>query len=230
MILRFQVPIDFFLTGPTRDSLKLLTNFAHKGLVCSVQIEASDPMESTDLPEANRHFGRCTQLEISVSDEPPNHFFLRVIEARDFEKIREIVVSVANRCIRAIRNFGLAPHLHELSWDDSQSPEIYLKRLSAAIRDHQSGEEWTDLIKTPKGKGLLYWALVYSKDDTASNLTVDRWPDIQEAIQDDLPPLPEDEFRTNALEHLKLKNLRMALVESIIGLEIVLTRYLKEYL
>jgi len=38
------------------------------------------------------------------------------------------------------------------------------------------------------------------------------------------------EFLTNALEHLHAHNFRLAVIESIIGLEIVLTRFLREYL
>src|SRR4029450_5705664 len=49
-------------------------------------------------------------------------------------------------------------------------------------------------------------------------------------LQDDLPVPPEQEFTTNVLEHLKANNLRLAVLEAIIGLEIVLTRYLRAFL
>jgi len=52
----------------------------------------------------------------------------------------------------------------------------------------------------------------------------------EEAIQDDLQPRPELEFTTNAIEHLRLGNHRFALLEAIIGLEIVLARFLQSYL
>jgi len=205
------------------------TTFVHNRVACVVAMEASDPMESAEMPEGSRHFGRVSQLEITISDEPSDDFLGRIIQASDLQGASKLVMSVANRCIRAIRNLGVAPHLHEFPSDDSQSPEKLLKRLRAEIRDPQNADEWNDLIPTPKAMGLLYWSFVYSGDDNTSSLKVDRWPDIEEAIQDDLLPFPEDEFRTNALEHLKLKNHRMALLESVIGLEIVLTRYLKEY-
>ncbi|HEX9868845.1 MAG TPA: hypothetical protein VGC99_09670 [Candidatus Tectomicrobia bacterium] len=56
------------------------------------------------------------------------------------------------------------------------------------------------------------------------------WAEIVEAIRDDLPVLPEQEFTVNAREHLDLRNFRLALVESVIGLEIVLHRHLLAYL
>jgi hypothetical protein len=57
-----------------------------------------------------------------------------------------------------------------------------------------------------------------------------RWAEIEKAIQDNKSPLPEQEFTVNASEHLYLRNFRLALVESVIGLEIVLSRHLRTYL
>src|SRR5690349_11986639 len=41
---------------------------------------------------------------------------------------------------------------------------------------------------------------------------------------------PEDEFLTNTRWHIRNGNLRLALVDSVIGLEIVLARFLDSYL
>jgi hypothetical protein len=45
-----------------------------------------------------------------------------------------------------------------------------------------------------------------------------------------LAPHPEDEFLTNALQHLREDNLRLALIEATVSLEIVLSQCLKAYL
>ena len=65
--------------------------------------------------------------------------------------------------------------------------------------------------------------------ENIGELDYNNWPTIVEAIQDNLESPPEQEFITNALEHLKVRNYRLALIESIICLEIVLTQYLKAF-
>lgn len=51
-----------------------------------------------------------------------------------------------------------------------------------------------------------------------------------EVLEDNLEVEPEDEFLTNTIGHLRACNFRLAIVDAVIGLEIVLTRYLKSYL
>jgi hypothetical protein len=51
-----------------------------------------------------------------------------------------------------------------------------------------------------------------------------------EAMQEGLEPGPEQEFLANCLEHLGERNFRLALIESVICLEIVLSGFLRTYL
>jgi len=53
---------------------------------------------------------------------------------------------------------------------------------------------------------------------------------VKEAIEDNTDPHPELEFTTNAIEHVRRSNLRFAVLESVIGLEIVLARFLASYM
>jgi hypothetical protein len=64
----------------------------------------------------------------------------------------------------------------------------------------------------------------------AGEMDASRWPDIVEAIQANLQPGPEQEFFTNAIEHLRLGNYRYALLEAVICLEIVMTQFIRTYL
>src|SRR5262249_22809652 len=52
-------------------------------------------------------------------------------------------------------------------------------------------------------------------------------PDIVEAVEENEPPSPAQEFVVNALEHVTLGNFRYAILEAVIALEIVLARYLR---
>ena len=72
--------------------------------------------------------------------------------------------------------------------------------------------------------------LNYREINKKGDLYTNTWEDICEAIQDDKDPLPEHEFITNCFEHLDSNNLRMAIIECIMALEIVLSQYLDKYL
>jgi hypothetical protein len=61
-------------------------------------------------------------------------------------------------------------------------------------------------------------------------LNIKDWALVEEAIQDDLKAGPEREFYTNALEHSRVGNLRLAVVESVISLEILLAQWLHQVL
>ncbi|MBI1951433.1 MAG: hypothetical protein HYS34_08740 [Acidobacteria bacterium] len=57
------------------------------------------------------------------------------------------------------------------------------------------------------------------------------WTDVSEALEDLRdPPPPEQEFLMNATAHRRDKNYRLAVMESVISLEIVLTEYVTNYL
>jgi hypothetical protein len=66
--------------------------------------------------------------------------------------------------------------------------------------------------------------------DRRPELDIFYWSRIKEVLEDNLEIAPEDEFLTNTIGHLRGCNFRLALIDAVIGLEIVLTRYLKCYL
>jgi hypothetical protein len=70
-------------------------------------------------------------------------------------------------------------------------------------------------IWTEQPRGTLYAPLV---------------AEIEEALQDKREAEPEDEFYVNALEHLRTDRFRLAVVEAVVCLEIVLARFLTVYL
>jgi hypothetical protein len=62
-------------------------------------------------------------------------------------------------------------------------------------------------------------------------LSIHHWRDIEQALVEGLKPNPEQEFLTNALQHLEReKNFRLALIEATVCLEIVLSQSVKLYL
>jgi len=224
MLLRYKLPIEVNVISPMKESLNIEASFVDGALCCSLNINCDQVKDIEGKDGSIKYFSWTKELVINLRDEK-NQKLKSMIEEEQFGELVRLLCSIANRFIRAIRNFGLVAHLHEVSFDE-QKPEMSLIRwnVEACI----SGDNWVPLFKSSDMIGYIAYLSVTNQQ--CADIYVDRWAEVQEAVRLDAPPPPEREFTTNSIEHLHLGNLRLAVVESVIGLEIVMTRYLREYL
>lgn len=177
------------------------------------------------LPPEEQYVRKNTTLGYTVLPEPEGDEYLRgLLTDHNWAALLRFVSTVGNRVLRAIRNQGSVPHVTEIR-TTSAKPEEELLRWRVESSD--DAETWTSVIPEPQGLdgiGARFWPPV-EPEIKALN-----WREIEIALEHDLPPRPEQEFTTNSIEFLRLGNLRMAITESIIGLEIVLNKYLKQSL
>ncbi|MCL5772821.1 MAG: hypothetical protein M1536_00375 [Firmicutes bacterium] len=216
-----------YIMGPSKESLNLKTSFTYKDLNCSLFIKGDEALHSEELPVKKAFFFRGRGLEIITSNETSKYNLKLLVEEKKFEYLLKLLRCIANRCIRGIRNFGMISNIQEIKPEDEENTEKILRKW--CVETSANGKDWESIFAEQEKFNL--WDMLYgSEAQEATELDVALWPGIEEAIQDDLTPPPEKEFTTNAIEHLRLKNFRLALIESIIGLEIVLTRYIQNYL
>jgi len=176
---------------------------------------------------------KCNSLNFIVEDDNLNTID-NLIQSKNTKKIIELLISVRDKCIRVIRNYGLVYNLHELNLDLEGNLKYILAGFE--IRKKNNGNKWEPFYEISEQERFIN-AMVFIQTEPDyysslkfSELDMSRWDEIKEVIKENLPIPPEKEFTVNALEHTKKNNLRLAIVESIIGLEIVLTKYLKNYL
>jgi len=140
------------------------------------------------------------------------------------------LTSIANRVLRSIRNFGIVPYVNEVKESEGNLQTFMERWKVSRFADDQT---WQPLVPVAPG-GLGGFGQLLASLGSASTeipqLRASEWRAVEEAIQEDLSPVPEREFLINAIELLRVGNLRMAVMESIIGLEIALARYLNTYL
>lgn len=227
MKLRFNIPATFYVHAADANALNLETTFAYQGLTCRLAIVGGDPLTADELPPDSRHFRQAERLEIVVSEDPAEHDLWTLIEEGDWKGVAGILRTLANRCLRGIRNFGLVPSLRELRGRPDENAEEVLRGWQVQVA---TDLEWRTLLPEPELSPIFGALFGAGSAQVYAEMGAGSWPRIEEAIQDDIAPPPELEFTTNAIEHLRLGNLRLALLEAIIGLEIVLTRYLTLYL
>ena len=176
---------------------------------------------------------KCNSLNFIVEDDNLNTIN-NFIQSKNTKKIIELLISVGDRCIRVIRNHGSVYNLHELNLDLEGNLKYILAGFE--IKKKNNRNKWKPLYEINEQEEFIN-AMVFIKTEpdyysslSFSELDMSHWEEIKEVIKENLPIPPEKEFTVNALEHTKKNNLRLAIVESIIGLEIILTKYLKNYL
>jgi hypothetical protein len=230
MKLCLKVPFNSYLVGPSSDSLNLRTSFEEDDYLVKMVIEGDDPLELKASPSETKHFRKTTYLSFEItlaeiSSENLEKFKLFVKEESQRLKLFYLLVSVVNRTLRSIRNFGVVAYIQEIRPKDSEI-ESYFRKWG--VKFSEKNEEFQTIF--PETMNLLQIYASSISDQKISELRISDWPDIEEAIQDKLEPAPEQEFLTNAIEFLRNRNFRMALLESVICLEIVLTQYLRAFL
>lgn len=145
------------------------------------------------------------------------------------EKLFKEIMTITNRIMFVFRNYGYMPKLREFTFKFYDFVTVVALWRIKKSRDLK---ECMPLIESDRLM-LEYLAAVNTKRypiPDESNLTIEFWNIILRAFKEDIPLPSEREFIVNAAEHMYSDNYRLAVVESIIGLEIVLNQFLRTYL
>lgn len=167
---------------------------------------------------------RLASVEI---DEAGTDLVTRVVAADEPEAIVGSLLKSANRIIRSLRNFGLVTHVREFRPEEVAS-DLGLDLLS--VETSPDGITWTRLRQPPEDLGAFLAGRTLLRREHLGEFKINDLDEVQEAIEDDLTGGPERTFLANALEHLRRGDLRVAVVESVICLEILLGQLLPQLL
>jgi hypothetical protein len=138
MIIRFRVPLllQLFVAGPTRESLDLSVHFSHKKLDCKMSVIGDpndEPFVVDQVPEDSKHTRVDKYLALYISENPPDSSLQALVETDSYEELAKILRPIVNRCIRALRNFGRIPHVHELYGSEDENHEGVLRRWNVEL-------------------------------------------------------------------------------------------------
>ena len=199
-------------------------------------LPGGEPCEASVSKPRCRWYRKANELQFTLTDgeaNPPMLARLCSDSARPdlLKAMREITL----RVFHVVRNVGCVPELPETLPEEGEVDEQLKKWEPESSTD---GNTWIQLIPPDPPVGALALALGLGQHIRAwrgefsndAELDVSSWPHITEMLEEGKEASPEDEFFTNTIGHLRRRNFRLALLESIIGLEIVLTQFLREYL
>lgn len=230
MKIKYEIPLYVHLFSKIENHLKLNTTFFHNDFEVFLELIGGETVHgdsfSADLP----YHRQINKMGIFVSEKDESKTILKSLVEDSSKHLRliEILKEISNRIIRNLRNFGLVTNSNEI-YDLDNDVRFYL--LNWNVQISVDDIKWESLlIKTDGILSQLAMLRIPDYGIKRELLLAGYWPDIEEAIQDDLEPPPEQEFLANTYEHLSKNNFRLALVESIISLEIVLSQFLEAYL
>lgn len=230
MILKLKIPLHLYLSGPTEQSLEVATSFEHDDVKVNLGLTGEKLLSFPEGSDDSKFFRRVKNAEFELQDtDLQQSKLVKIVTTEpDYVSILKFLLPIVNRVLRCIRNWGFVESVAEINPPDDEAKK-YIAKWD--VRFSEDGEKWQTVVKpeTDLHDLLLLLALFPSSEETGT-LHVRNWPDIEEAVQDNLESPPEQEFFTNSIEHLNRRNYRLALVEAIICLEIVLTQFLRVYL
>ena len=221
--IRLALPLHFFLSAESPGLLNPPPlNFEDATFKVRLWLDKGEPLQ---LSESKKYFRTIHRCRVELRSDDRTAQISRSIESQNFESIVNFLTPVVNRIVRAIRNFGWVTTAREYKVQDQPEALLRLWGASARIRG-----KWRDVAPEPPKKSSLFDALFALENVETGSLDVSRWTDIEQAIVEGLAPNPENEFLTNALQHLHENSLRLALIEATVSLEIVLSQCLEAYL
>lgn len=218
--IRLNVPLNLFLNSDDPNLLNPSLTFIKDNLEIRVSLKGGRPLTISTGDE--RHFRTISQCQIEIRD--PHESLRGPLESKKYEELLSTLMPIVNRTLTAIRNFGWVTTARE--YKPEQKPEALFRTWDATFRTQG---EWRAIAPETEKSGL------YGISDLEENvergaLSVRQWKDIEQALLEDLKPGPEQEFLTNSLQHIRDDNLRLALIEATVCLEIVLSQAIQLHL
>ena len=162
------------------------------------------------------------------------------IKERSMVQMLKLINLISNRCLLVFRNYGYLTKVKEfflqLDSKDTEQLKSFFVMLDTKISKKNNNEY---------EKILEYWGF---KIDFAEELTrswlqksyfnifdeeyldYNTWLEIKDALENNSEITEERYFSVNSLEHIYNNNIRLAVIETVISLEIAVNKYLKDYL
>ena len=229
MKLRYVIPIVVFAYAWERDQFTLDGSFEDDGLHIAYSLLCDVPVRNPNPAIPFTYVASCRGLQVEV-DDLGSDVLLPLVEAAKWDALVSVLTKHANRVLRAVRNIGFSAHVAEIRLREIREfgPESYLSRWHAEIIETDGTGR--PLVPAPSPFAEFFGGLFSATEFKIGELFAVRWPAIQDAVRENRQPGPGAEFLVNALEHLRRGNLRYALLESVIALEIAMTSFMRLFL
>lgn len=227
MMLRYVVPVEFEVYGEGLDEGALTSAFAFKRLNVDVRLASGEKPYTMDIDGRSVQTLTIDHLSISIDDRSDNSL-TNLVRSSQWDGVLKTLLRVANSCISHIRDTGGVPHVHTITTSGREDARFVLHNFGVQISE--DGTTWRDIIE----KSELYadarrYLVQLMVSKPKGWLSLSRWASVKSSLASGVDPDVAAQCTVNAQEYLELGNLRLAVLESVMGLELSMASYLSEY-
>jgi len=240
MFLKFNLPISINLTANEKECLNdTLINFNYKKYSCFLNLKSEKDIienkEKEEITYARNYYG------ISITVEDNNKGMIgKFIKDKSMVEILKLINTISNRCLLVFRNYGYLTKVKEyflqLDSKDTEQLKSFFVMLDTKISKKNNNEYEKILeylgFKIDLGEEFTrsWLQKSYFNIFDEEYLDYNIWLEIKDALENNLEITEERYFSVNSLEHIYNNNIRLAVIETVISLEIAVNKYLKDYL
>lgn len=239
MILEWTLPIEMAIVADNYCEIRRAMQLKVNGMEWRIEFTL-EPFRYVKL-ENEFYIAELSGIRFTLEENSAssNHKIESLNKNED--KLLKKIVQLTNKVIKCFRVYGSIENLHEIIiFEDKKN--FILESLNPKFSNE--GENWTYAIASKRINNEDKLAAIYSitkktevfnKFITASYnsglyIVKNNWERVMTAIIEQKIPAAELELAVNAREHWHSKNLRLAVLESVIGLEIVMSSFMRAYL
>lgn len=220
MKIRFSVKINLNIICRKKEDCFLECNFTYSGN--KVRLKGKGEIESTKSEELQKIAPfifaiKIIDYEVSLSKKT------KKIDEKELSRLGKLAVAIHNNVIKSLRQFSEATYLNPINLKE-KFLNVDLDNIS--LRVEKGDGKYYKPYKQPTLQEALLNNWQYQKE---SYIYKNSLPLALEALEDNLPNSIETELKVRAYEYLD-SDVRSALLESIMCLEVVVSQYLRNYL
>jgi len=240
MFLKFNLPIRINLTTHEKENLNnTFINFNYKKHNCFLKLKSEKDIIENKEKEEITYTRNYHSISITIEDNSKGTIE-NFVKERSMAQILKLINLISNRILLVFRNYGNLTKVKEFSLQldskDTEQLKSFFRMLDTKI-SKKNNNEYEKILK--------YWGF---KIDIAEELTrswlqksyfnifdeeyldYNIWLEIKNALENNLEITEERYLFVNSLEHISNNNIRLAVIETVISLEIAVNKYLKDYL
>lgn len=238
MFLEFELPIRINLITSEKEYFNNTSiNFNYKNYNCFLELKSTKDIEENTEKEKISYMRNHHAISIIIEDNSKGTIE-NFVKEQSMVQILNLINSISNRCLLIFRNYGNLTKVKEFSlkldMEDKEQFKSFFMMLDVKIS--KNNMKYEKILKILGFKYEFYEEFCswfqnsYFDAYHEEYLDYDTWLDIKNALENNYEITEERFFYVNSLEHIYNHNIRLAVIETVISLEIVVTKYLKDYL
>jgi len=239
MFLEFKLPIRIYLIANEKECFNNISiNFNYKNYNCFLKLISVEDIVENSEKEKISYIRNYHDISIIIEDNSKSTIE-NFVKEQSMEQILNLINLISNRCLLVFRNYGTLIKVKEFSLKLDMADKEQFKSffMMLDVKMSKNNTEYEKILK--------YWGFEddFAKEFASTLMTVgffnvydkeslnyDKWLEIKNALENNFEITEDRIFFINSIEHIRNDNIRLAVIEAVISLEIIVTKYLKSYL